>query len=269
MTTMVYMEKICIVCGAKMTRKRRPSGQLERADQFESRVTCSEKCGGLIRRKRACVVCGDTHPNRMKSRVQVCDKPMCKALLFNHPGLIDPERTNSYTNPPPTTKGNRKPSHEDLHACINDIKRSDVVLNKHVSAINQLANDLHIDPSTLQVDGAYTLTNDERGSGGCQDDVWSYLSRKSSLIKIKAKHPSESGLTIHRPKRKTVTEVVRKTLLNSSGNETLCDVFYAWQCGCAYQHTLEYTRLEDLPQMAGWHDACPRCGASPLEVIDE
>jgi len=45
------------------------------------------------------------------------------------------------------------------------------------------------------------------------------------------------------------------------------DIILAWRCGCENTWEVLYRSVEDFPTTPGYHDACPVCGASPLEVV--
>ena len=254
--------RYCKVCGEEIVRRVSPEGRKELASQFEKRIFCSLACLGVSRRKNLCVVCGELPYGRIPGGQQCCKNTACQALFMVHPQLADPRRRQKNERTPKRTK---EPLSRVLEAAaIREMTITDVP-SKQMSALARLAEALSIDPATLQVDRSLHFTADEQGLDGCTDDVWSYLSRVSCLIRILNKEEGSAGITIE-PGNKTVPQAIIEDVLNNSGSEDLCDIFYAWRCGCPKQHTLEYPTVYDLPNRGGWHTPCPICGSSPIEV---
>lgn len=112
-------------------------------------------------------------------------------------------------------------------------------------------------------------TRDERGADrpDAQAEIWSWLSRRSCLLKAVGSEEGQASLVVRQEYRETVQAAVVRSLGLAPNAEHWCDVFYAWRCPCNHDHRVEYETINDLPAEVGYHDACPRCGAAPLEVI--
>ena len=44
------------------------------------------------------------------------------------------------------------------------------------------------------------------------------------------------------------------------------DLFWVWRCTCRNNWQVIYHTIDEVTLTRGYHDACPGCGAAPIEV---
>lgn len=202
-----------------------------------------------------CVACGDEI--RFYTN-QTCGKPECRAELILHPEI---RRTKPPTarNKRPWKKSYRPPDLSTIMSTL-EIPVGEDAIEPLVLGALELSRRANW--------GTDYRIEDERGANVkvAQNSVWGWLSRVSVMLKIQAEHSGEPSLIVRKKKTCSVKVTVRKSLGLTMPD--LCDVFMAWRCPCPEDHKVYYKSINDLPSQVGYHDACPRCGAAPLEVIN-
>lgn len=201
-----------------------------------------------------CVVCGEPM-HRSNYRNQTCGGPECRAIILLHPEMIE--------NHAPVVKGvSRKRKRRtsvvrmlaDLQVGLSDSAAEALVLG-----------DLELARDNYWASDDWGTMEDERGAGIPESpEIWSWMSSRTALLKVIAKNEGEASLVVHKRPRERTSDAVKRSL--GLTYPDMCDVFYAWRCPCPTDTRHYYDSIDDLPTEVGYHGACPRCGAAPLEV---
>jgi len=194
---------------------------------------------------RRCVACGEPVKHHTS---QTCGDPFCLAVLHCNPDLRVQRRGADRRRKwePRGHPERRRPP----------ILR---LLPEELEVGARIAVELRVEQE-FEVDSM----GDPRGRGRpeSQADVWGYLSRKVVCLRVIGQEGGKAALVVRRKRREHVAALVRQRLAVQ-----VFDVFMAWRCGCPHGHEKIYERPEDLPQEDGYWEACPVCGAAPIEVI--
>jgi hypothetical protein len=261
------VDRICVVC-KKPFQKR----DNEPPANYKVRKTCGKACSrqlptirALARGNKRCVICGGPLPYS-KEYLQTCGDMACQTVLTLHPEFLDVERRVPFKHKTRTPKLRDLPRH---HQKIwnNPESYTKRIRGKTLEG----SKALEITKEGWLIRGTYELTQDERGIARpkAQASIWSTLSRRSVFIRAIIQADGEPSWIVHRLPRQSTADAVRHLYMGNSENHLLCDIFYAWGCSCDNRHKVEYKTIEDLPNKDGYHDACPLCGSSPIEVITD
>jgi len=211
-----------------------------------------------------CVICGNLVPFG-KQYLQTCGDLACQLVAFFHPKYIDPTRSQYGRKKPKTHLKVRGP-------VLKKLWTTEESLTERIkSKAEEINKSLELTEEGWLIRGTYEMAQDERGEARpeAQKKLWSVLSRRAVFIRAISAHASTPSLVIHRRRGQSTIEAIQDQYIGDSKHYSLCDTFYAWGCSCDNRHKVEYTTIEDLPNEDGYHDACPLCGSSPIEVITD
>ncbi|MHC4643911.1 MAG: hypothetical protein ACYTBJ_00315 [Planctomycetota bacterium] len=194
---------------------------------------------------------------------QTCTSPECRAEILLHPYLADPARQSGQY---PKGKWKHRPDRTSVTTLLaeHSIGLSETQIE------NLIIGALELKASTEWGSDDWGTLKDERGIDvpDAQANIWSWLSRKSVMLKAVGHKEGQASLVIRKKPRQKMPAVIQKSLGIRMRHTELCDVFYAWRCPCPQDHQIQYETIDDVPSSFGYHDPCPRCGAAPLEVIN-
>lgn len=257
------LTKICPICGVEFGPRRNKAGsQLKR--RFYEKTTCSIACGRAWQKtkkpRRLCVVCGAVFPDRA-CRSQTCGSVDCASYFMLHPELTDHSRIQKNRTKPKSTRRNPPKAY---NAKFEETLRRTTIKSFQAFKLPRIV----LNPSKCISDKAWKSGEDVRGIDSNPDSFWSFVSRKTALLRHIEHKAGAAGLVITLKHRNdTVHRIIQEDLLKNSGNESLCNVFYAWRCTCPLNTEVIYEFYTDLPNEPGWHDACEYCGSCPIEVL--
>ena len=210
-----------------------------------------------------CVVCGGLLATQ-RYQNQTCRSPECRAAILLHPILKEPGRTG-------TPWGWNKPKTAPR-------ERLELLMRRFGFEVPDSGHEaLRLGALELRETSDWNardwgMMEDDRGAANpeSQEAVWGWLSRVTVFLRSIGQEGGQASLVVRLRNGETSHMAVERSLSQTARVLARgCDYFLAWRCPCEHDHRVEYTSIEALPKGLGYHDACPLCGAAPLEVIHE
>lgn len=217
---------------------------------------------------RECPICGAQTRHWFR---QACGDPWCSVSAALEPRFADPTRVRS-NQPKYNDPKLRKRLVRDIHKAVKASRQKFMKRRKNpiipwsgsIAAAELIYTEFDFDEAAWYIDNEW-IGKDLRGTEDPRkSSFWSRTSRMVCAFRSIGGYPA---VKIRRSPHLSVHRSIVKDLLGTREYSEAFDVFLAWRCGCRENTEVVYKRIEDVPTTDGYHEACPRCGQAPLEIL--